>query len=96
MGPTDHLWTLLAKDAERLARWQRASEAAWKSTGRDRGRARVEIAQALHEALAQRAPWIPPAFFPESGASVADTVDCARIADLLLNDEAIARWDAPP
>jgi hypothetical protein len=96
MGPTEHLWTLLAKDAGRLARWQRAAEVAYKASRRDRCKAHAEIVQALHEALAQRAPWIPPAFFPESGANVANTVDCARIADLLLTEESIARWDAAP
>lgn len=96
MGPTEHLWTLLSKDAERLARWQRAAEVAYKATGRDRCEARTQVAHALHEAIAGREPSMPPAFFPESGANVANAVDVGLIADRLLTDEWIARWDAMP
>lgn len=94
MDPTAHLWKLLRGDAERLARWQRACEVAYKATRPDRCKAHVEVARALHEALSSRAPSIPPGFYPESGTNPVDRVDCLRIADWLITDEVAARWDA--
>ncbi len=96
MGPTEHLWSLLSRDADRLARWRRAGEVAYKASRPDRLKARAELAQALHDALAHGAGSIPPAIFPESGAPIADRIDCYRIADLLLADELVAIWDAAP